>query len=56
MQGKYDLVCPIQSAWDLHLAWPEAQYVVVSDAGHAADEPGIMSALVAATEDFKTKV
>jgi proline iminopeptidase len=56
VQGKYDLVCPLQSAWDLHLAWPEAQYVVVPDAGHSADEPGIASALVAATEEFKKKV
>ncbi len=56
VQGKYDLVCPLQSAWDLHLAWPEAQYVVVNDAGHAADEPGISSALVQATEDLKAKV
>ncbi|HVO51644.1 MAG TPA: prolyl aminopeptidase [Thermoanaerobaculia bacterium] len=55
VQGKYDLVCPIQSAWDLHLAWPEAKYVVVPDAGHAADEPGIVSALVEATEDFRRK-
>lgn len=56
VQGKYDLVCPIQSAWDLHLAWPEAQYVVVPDAGHAADEAGISSALVETTEDFRKKV
>jgi proline iminopeptidase len=56
VQGKYDLVCPIQSAWDLHLAWPEAKYVVIPDAGHSADEPGIISALVDATEDFKKKV
>jgi proline iminopeptidase len=55
VQGKYDLVCPIQSAWDLHLAWPEAKYVVVPDAGHAADETGIASALVEATEEFKKK-
>ena len=55
VQGKYDLVCPIQSAWDLHLAWPEAKYVVVPDAGHSADEPGIVSALVEATEDFRRK-
>jgi proline iminopeptidase len=55
VQGKYDLVCPIQSAWDLHLAWPEAQYVVVPDAGHAADEPGIVSALVEATEGLRKK-
>ncbi len=56
VQGRYDLVCPIQSAWDLHRVWPEASYVVVQNAGHAADEPGISSALVAATEEFKTKV
>ena len=56
VQGRYDLVCPIQSAWDLHRAWPEAEFVVVQSAGHAADEPGISSALVAATESFKTKV
>ncbi len=56
VQGKYDLVCPIQSAWDLHLAWPEAKYVVVPDAGHAADEPGIVSALVEATEGLRKKV
>ena len=56
VQGRYDLVCPIQSAWDLHRAWPEASYVVVQSAGHAADEPGISSALVAATEEFKKKV
>jgi proline iminopeptidase len=55
VQGKYDLVCPIQSAWDLHLAWPEAKYVVVPDAGHAADETGISSALVEATEEFKKR-
>jgi proline iminopeptidase len=56
VQGKYDLVCPIQSAWDLHRAWPEAKYVVVPDAGHAADEAGISSALVEATEDFRKRV
>ena len=56
VQGKYDLVCPLQSAWDLHLAWPEAKYVVVPDAGHAADEPGIASALVDATEELRKKV
>ena len=56
VQGRYDLVCPIQSAWDLHRAWPEAQLVVVQTAGHAADEPGIAAALVAATEEFRKKV
>ena len=53
VQGRYDLVCPMQSAWDLAAAWPEARLVVVPGAGHAADEPGIASALVEATEGFK---
>jgi proline iminopeptidase len=53
VQGRYDLVCPLRSADDLHQAWPEAEYVVVPDAGHSALEPGIRRALVAATERFK---
>ncbi len=56
VQGRYDLVCPMQSAWDLAAAWPEARLVVVPAAGHAADEPGISSALVEATEEFKKRV
>ena len=53
VQGRYDAVCPAMSAHDLHLAWPEAHYTVVPDAGHAAFEPGIRSALVSATEHFR---
>jgi proline iminopeptidase len=49
VQGRYDLVCPIVVADTLHRAWPEAQYVVVHDAGHSAMEPGLRSALVTAT-------
>ena len=55
VQGRYDAVCPILTADELHLAWPEAEYIVVSDAGHSAWEPGISAALVRATERFKTK-
>ena len=55
VQGRYDAVCPIISADDLHRAWPEAEYVVVPDAGHSAWEPGISAALVRATERFKTR-
>lgn len=54
VQGRYDIVCPIVSADDLHRAWPEAEYRVVTNAGHSAMEPGIRSALVQATERFKT--
>lgn len=52
VQGRYDVVCPMRSAWDLHRAWPEADFQIIPDAGHAASEPGITSALVAATERF----
>ena len=54
VQGRYDMVCPAVSAWDLHEAWPESRLVIVPAAGHSADEPGIVSALVDATEEFKT--
>lgn len=53
VQGRYDVVCPIVSADELHRAWPEAEYRVVPDAGHSAMEPGIRAALVQATERFK---
>jgi proline iminopeptidase len=54
VQGRYDMVCPAVSAWDLHAAWPGSRLVLVPAAGHSADEPGIVSALVDATEEFKT--
>ena len=54
VQGRYDMVCPIVSADALAAVWPEAEFVIVPDAGHSVMEPGIRSALVAATERFKT--
>lgn len=53
VQGRYDVVCPIAAANALHTAWPEADYVVVADAGHSAFEPGIRAQLVAAMEKLK---
>ena len=53
VQGRYDVICPAMSAWDLHQAWPEADLVIVPDAGHHALEPGIVDALVAATDRFR---
>ncbi len=53
VQGRYDVVCPIATADEFARAWPEADYVIVPDAGHSAMEPGIRRALVAATERFK---
>lgn len=52
VNGRYDMVCPIESAWALHRAFPEAELVIVPDAGHSAKEPGIARALVAATDEF----
>jgi proline iminopeptidase len=52
VQGRYDVVCPIFSAWALHRAWPEADFVISPDAGHSAWEPPNTRALVAATDKF----
>ena len=52
VQGRYDVVCPMDSAWALHRAWPEAEFVITPDAGHSAFEPGNCRALVAATDRF----
>lgn len=53
IQGRYDVVCPALSAWRLHEAWPQANFQMIEGAGHAAFEPGIVAALVAATERYK---
>ncbi|MET0332516.1 MAG: prolyl aminopeptidase [Dyella sp.] len=52
VQGRYDVVCPLRSAWDLHRAFPEADLRIVQDAGHSAFEPGITDQLVQATDRF----
>src|SRR5579862_4216174 len=53
VQGRYDMVCPVRSADELARAWPEAEYIIVRDAGHSAMEPGIREQLVMATEHAK---
>jgi len=53
IQGRYDMVCPPVTAWELSLAMPHAEFHIIKDAGHSAMESGITSALVAATEKFK---
>jgi proline iminopeptidase len=53
IHGRYDVVCPVKNAWDLHRAWPEAEFHIVPDAGHGAMHVGTRSRLVAATEGFK---
>lgn len=54
VQGRYDMICPIDVAYRLHQAWPEADYVVVADAGHSALDPPLRSRLIEATENFKS--
>ena len=53
VQGRYDVVCPARSAWDLHRAWPQADLRIVADAGHSAFEPGIAHELIEATDRFR---
>ena len=53
IQGRYDVVCPMVSAWELHRRWPEADFHVVPDAGHSAMEPGTVDRLVEATDRFR---
>ena len=55
VQGRYDVICPMKNAWDLHRAWPEADLRIVPDAGHSAFEPGITDELVRATDRFATR-
>lgn len=52
VQGRYDVVCPMESAWELHRAWPEAKLEIIDDAGHSLSEKGITSALIESTERF----
>ena len=52
VQGRYDVVCPATTAWDLHREWPEAQLIMNTRAGHSMFDPENASALVAATDTF----
>ena len=53
VHGRYDVVCPLQSAWDLHRAWPESKLRISPNAGHSAFEPENAAALVEATDSFR---
>lgn len=53
IHGRYDVICPVQNAWLLHQALPQSHLSIISNAGHAYNEPGILDALIAATEAFK---
>ncbi len=53
VQGRYDMCTPLRTAWEIHKAWPQADFRLIRDAGHAASEPGIVHELVAATDRFR---
>ncbi len=53
VHGRYDVVCPVENAWDLKKAWPEAALHIIPDSGHSAREPGIQSKLIEIMERFK---
>lgn len=52
VQGRYDVICPLESAWDLHQVWPKAELKIIADAGHSAAEPGTVDALINATDEM----
>lgn len=52
VHGRYDVVCPVANAWDLHRAWPEADLRIIADAGHSGFEAGITDALINATDRY----
>lgn len=53
VHGRYDVICPVENAWELHKALPKSKLQIVADAGHAASEPGIVDALIRATDSFR---
>ena len=52
VQGRYDVVCPMITAWELHQAWQESELIVIADAGHSVSEPGIKDALIKTSDRF----
>ena len=56
VHGRYDVICPVQQAWDLHKAWPEAELNIIAAAGHAVSEPGITQRLVEITDELAVKL
>jgi proline iminopeptidase len=55
VHGRYDMPCPARYAWQLHKAWPDAEFFLIEGAGHAYSEPGILDRLIYATDKFAGK-
>ena len=56
VHGRYDMPCPLRYAWQLHKAWPRAEFHLIEGAGHAFSEPGILDRLIRATDGFAGKM
>jgi len=56
VHGRYDIVCPIENAWELQHAWPESRLDIVPEAGHSASEPGIVHALIQANIEMHRRL
>ncbi|MNP84634.1 Proline iminopeptidase [compost metagenome] len=56
VHGRYDVICPLDNAWELHQNWPNSELQVIRDAGHAASEPGITDALVRAADQMARRL
>ena len=56
VHGRYDMVCPLDSALSLHQQWPNSELVIVRDAGHSASEPGLVDALIIAVADISKQL
>ena len=56
VHGRYDVICPLDNAWALHQVWPNSELSIIRDAGHSAGEPGIVDALVRATNDMAQRL
>ena len=52
VHGRYDVVCPVENAWELHKAWPESDLYIIPDSGHAMSEEGIKDKLIEYTDKF----
>ena len=56
VHGRYDVICPLENAWQLHRRWPGSELQIIRDAGHSAVEPGITDALVRATTQMARRL
>lgn len=56
VHGRYDMICPLENAWELHRAWPQAELQIIPAAGHSASEPGIITALLQATDAMASRL